>query len=109
MLLSTEDVSRFKMPVVDYGVGLPFAKRLDDDRLRIDHDLATLRGGEARKNICEIDDGQLARLLDGKDTTCDSALKGDAVLRCEGLIVGVGLAIDGVLKNRLPRWIVRKS
>jgi NOL1/NOP2/fmu family ribosome biogenesis protein len=97
------------LPVQDYAIGLPFARRLEDDRLRVSHDLVTLRGNAATKNVAELSDAQLDTLLEGRDTTCDPSLKGDVILRYSDLAVGTGLAVRGTLKNRLPRWIVRKS
>lgn len=109
LLLATREVADFRMPVQDYALGLPFAKRLDDDRLRIEHEAVALRGDKATRNVCAIDDAQLATLLDGKDTTCAPDLRGDCVMLHHGMPVGVGLARDGHLKNRLPRWVVVKS
>ncbi|TSC58104.1 MAG: 16S rRNA (cytosine1407-C5)-methyltransferase [Candidatus Peregrinibacteria bacterium Greene0416_19] len=109
LLLATEDVRDFRLPVVDYAVGIPFATRLDQLRLRISHELATLRGNEATMLIVDIDDAQLEELLGGRDTTCDASVRGDCVMKYRGIAVGMGLAKEGVLKNRLPRWIVRKS
>jgi len=109
LLLTNEEISDFQLPVTDYSVGLPFALRLDEGRIRLDHETAALRGMEATGNICMLDDQQLNELLDGKDTTCDPSLFGDCLLQYQGLCVGVGLAREGKLKNRLPRWVVQKS
>jgi 16S rRNA (cytosine1407-C5)-methyltransferase len=109
LLLATDEVAAFHLPVQDYAIGLPFARRLEDDRLRVSHDLVTLRGNAATKNVAELSDAQLDTLLEGRDTTCDPSLKGDVILRYSDLAVGTGLAVRGTLKNRLPRWIVRKS
>jgi 16S rRNA (cytosine1407-C5)-methyltransferase len=109
LILTTDEVANFKMPVADYSIGLPFARRVDTFRLRIDHEIATLRGAEATSNRAEISDDQLNALFDGKDTTCNPSLSGDVILMYKGLAVGVGLAREGKLKNRLPRWVVQKS
>lgn len=109
LVLTTEDVSEFRLPVSDYAMGIPFARRVDGDRVRIDHDVVTLRGHHATKNILEMDDALLETLLDGKDGACDPALHGDVVLRYRGVAAGTSLAKEGRLMNRLPRWIVRKS
>ena len=109
LLLATQEIAEFRMPVQDYALGLPFALRLEDDRLRLSHETATLRGRSATKNTCDLSQSQMHDLLDGKDTTCPVGLTGDALLLYKGMPVGVGLARDGKLKNRLPRWVVQKS
>lgn len=109
ILLATDGVANFSLPVEDYSLGLPYAVRLEGNRARIHHETATLRGGMATKNVLEITEGQLNELLDGKDFPIDSALTGDVILLCKKRPIGAGLAKQGILKNRLPRWIVRKS
>ncbi len=109
LLLATEDVAEFRMPVADYSLGLPFALRLDGGRIRLSHETAILRGAQSTKNICVLGDKQLDDLLDGHDTTCEPGLTGDVLLLHKTIPVGVGLARDGKLKNRLPRWVVAKS
>lgn len=107
--LSTEAVADFKLPVQNYSLGLPFALRLEGGRVRVHHEMMTLRGNEATKHSAPIDEKQLQDLLDGRDTACDTALDGDTLLLFRGIPVGFGLARDGTIKNRLPRWIVQKS
>jgi 16S rRNA (cytosine1407-C5)-methyltransferase len=109
LLLTNADVAKFRMPVADYALGIPFGKKIDDGRIRVDHDIAVFRGNMATKNACDITEETLNLLLDGKDATCDQTLKGDVLLRFQGMIIGIGLAKEGHLKNRLPRWIVQKS
>lgn len=109
ILLSTQEVAEFRMPVQDYSLGLPFAKRLDPDRIRITQELITLRGKEATKNALEISEKELAALFDGKDIPCAPEMRGDPILTFRGIPVGSSLAKEGVLRNRLPRWIVSKS
>lgn len=111
LLLANHDVAKFQMPVVNYSLGLPFGKRVTEKRqVRLDHDLVTLRGMQARESVCEIDEATLDLLLDGKDAKVESKESGDTILMYKGMPVGVGLFQDGgLLKNRLPRWIVQKS
>jgi 16S rRNA (cytosine1407-C5)-methyltransferase len=116
LILTNEDVENFSLPVQDYALGLPFARRLEhahtsgkEQRIRLDHDIATLRGERATMNVCELSQQMLDELLEGKDTHCDAVLRGDVILLYRGMPVGFGLAKDGHLKNRLPRWIVQKS
>lgn len=109
LLLSTEAVADFKLTVENYSLGLPFALRLDGSRVRVHHEIMTLRGAEATKHSAPINESQLQELLDGRDTKCDPALDGDTLLIYRGIPIGFGLAREGILKNRLPRWIVQKS
>ena len=114
LLLATQEVADFRLPVQDYALGLPFALRLqaghpDNDRIRLIHETATLRGASATRGTHIIDAHELDQLLDGKDLTCPNDLRGDIIVLHRGLPVGMALAKDGKLKNRLPRWIVQKS
>ncbi|MBI2636441.1 NOL1/NOP2/sun family putative RNA methylase [Candidatus Peregrinibacteria bacterium] len=109
VLLSTQDVAEFRLPVQDYSLGLPFARRLDPGRIRLSQELITLRGHEASRNILEISESELNALLDGKDIPCLADLRGDPILLFRGMPAGSSLAKDGMLRNRLPRWLVAKS
>ncbi len=109
LLLANADVAGFRMPVADYSLGLPFALRFEDGRIRLSHEAATFRGHLASMNVAALLDAELDLLLDGKDAHCDPSLTGDVILRYRDLAVGVGLAKEGHLKNRLPRWLVVKS
>lgn len=110
LLLTNKDVAAFRMPVADYALGIPFGKIVEPaKRMRMDHDIIAFRGARATETITEIDQATLDLLLDGKDATCDPSLSGDVVLIFKGMPIGVGLAKQGTLKNRLPRWIVQKS
>lgn len=109
VLLTTADVAHFGLPVQDFSLGLPFAKLLKDGRVRIAHEAATLRGHLATKGTLQLSEAQLSDILDGKDTTCDPALRGDMLLMAEGRCIGRGLAKDGLLKNNLPRLMIQQS
>ncbi len=109
LLVSTKEIAELRLPVQDYALGLPFALKVDDNRLRLIHETATLRGHWATKGTFVIDDTILNLFLDGKDATCDPDLRGDVILLYRGIPIGMALAKEGKLKNRLPRWIVQKS
>ncbi len=109
VLLTTYGVSDFGLPVEDFSLGLPFAKLLKDGRVRIAHETATLRGHEATRGTLALNETQLADILDGKDTSCDPALRGDMLLMAEGRCIGRGLAKEGLLKNNLPRLMIQQS
>ncbi|MFH0851199.1 MAG: hypothetical protein V1876_00415 [Candidatus Peregrinibacteria bacterium] len=107
VLLATVDAVEFPLPVTEYAFGIPFAKILTEGRFRIANDLASLRGHLATRSIIDLSDSQLSDLLSGHDSSCDPHLRGDMVLRSRGISIGVSLAKDGVLMNRLPRWVVK--
>lgn len=106
VLLTTADCQEFGLTVQDYSMGLPFAKGLKDGRVRLTTELVTLRGHMAERNVLEITESELGEILLGKDVPCSVDLRGDVILRYEGIIVGLGLAISGTLKNRISRWII---
>ncbi len=107
VILATREVLEFGLAVEDYALGIPFAKKLKDGRLILDHEMATLRGHRATKNVWEVDDESLKLLLDAKDCSCPKDLHGHTLLLYRGFCIGQGLAKEGHLKNNLPRWMVR--
>ncbi|MDO8649336.1 MAG: NOL1/NOP2/sun family putative RNA methylase [Candidatus Peregrinibacteria bacterium] len=109
LLLSTGEVGGFGLPVHDYSLGLPFARRLDSNRVRLSQEVATLRGAGATKNALTLNDADLNTLLHGGDPMCAGELRGDVLLLYRDLCVGSSLAQEGKLRNRLPRWMVAKA
>ncbi len=109
IILSTKDVRNFSLPVTNYSLGLPYAKRVGGSRFRITHDLAIRLGQMASCNVLNLGEEQMKELLNGKDTECSVDISGDTILLWNGLGLGLGLAKDGVLKNRLDRWLVQQS
>lgn len=120
LIITNEEVANFKLPVQNYALGIPFARKLEGGpsfapgasagrRIRLQHEIITLRGHEATKNILELSETDVDSLLDGKDIRCPAEMKGDPILKCGDLIIGTSLAKDGKLMNRLPRWVVAKS
>lgn len=106
LMLLTKDASAFSLPLEDYALGLPFCKVLPDKRVRISHELVTLRGNRASQATLAVTQEQCATLLKGQDITCDAGLYGDLLLFFEGICIGRGLAKNGILKNNLPRTMV---
>jgi len=107
LLLAGEDAYGFPLPVTEYAMGIPFAKILPDGRFRITNELASLRGHLAQSQVLELSQDQLESLLSGKDIPVDASLRGDTILRFGGISIGLGLAKEGTLMNRLPRWVVK--
>lgn len=107
LVIANREVESFGLAVEDYALGIPFGKKLKDGRVLIDHELATLRGQLATKNVWEVDDVSIELLLDAKDCDCPADLHGHTVLTYHGFGIGQGLAKEGRMKNNLPRWMVR--
>jgi 16S rRNA (cytosine1407-C5)-methyltransferase len=108
ILLTNEAVSRFNLATQNYALCLPYVKLQKDGRARLAHELVTFRGGMATSGICMVDDAQLSDLLAGKDTHCDSGLKGESIIKWRELSIGLGVAKEGKLKNWLPRRFVKQ-
>ena len=109
LMLSTLDVAKFRLPVQDYSLGLPFGKKLSDGRILLSHEMVTLRGNRATEQVLDIRDEDMEKLLGGQDVSCPPDVRGHMILRHDGIAVGHGLAKDGRLKNNLPRWIVQHA
>ncbi len=109
VLLTTHDASALPLPLAEYATGVPYAKNVGNGRYRITNEIVSLRGGMAEKQVMELSEGELSALLAGKDIPCSMALKGDTVLRFRGIAIGLGLAKEGLLLNRLPRWVVKNA
>lgn len=107
LVIANREVESFGLAVEDYALGIPFGKKLKDGRVLIDHEIASLRGHLATKNVWEVDDASLELLLDAKDCDCPADLHGHTVLTYHGFGIGQGLAKEGRMKNNLPRWMVR--
>lgn len=107
LILTSESVASFGLPVEDYAIGMPFGKRLKDGRVLIDHELATLRGQCATQGRMGLSHEQLEAILAASDIDCPLDLRGHTLLFFEGTCIGIGLAKDGRMKNNLPRWMVR--
>lgn len=94
------------------SIGLPYAKRMPSAegrpaRLRVSHELTTLRGHEATLGVITLDQASFEEILRGGNPSCDPSLRGDMLLVYEGMCIGRGLAKDGIIKNALPREVVR--
>jgi len=107
LLLTTEEAKQFPLPVQDFALGLPFVKGIRDSaHIRLTHDLVTLRGRFAQKNVYDLSDEEAAEILAGKDIPCPEELRGDIILRSQGICIGPAFAKEGNLKNRLSRQLI---
>lgn len=106
--LINEAASRFILPCPRYAFGLPMLKLQKDSRIRLTHEMITLRGKNATIGTLELVDQQKETIFEGKDAACDSALSGELILRWRGIPLGLGLAKEGMLKNWIPRVILKQ-
>lgn len=106
LILSTREVAEFSMPLIDFSLGLPYAKGLKDGRIRITHELVTLRGHEAKKHVFQLSSEVLQDVLHGKDIPAVSDFCGDVIFLYRGIPIGRGTAVEGKILNRLPREMV---
>lgn len=109
LFLATRDAVDFPLPVSEYACGIPYAKDLKDGRFRVTNDCVQLRGREARTAKMMLGDEELEDVLKGQDIACDASLHGDTVLQWKEIPIGISLAKEGKLLNRLPRWVVRQG
>lgn len=107
--MTTRTVAEFPLPLRNYSLGLPFGRRIVEGKVRLSNEFASLRAGRATKNVIRLTDDECEKILDGRDIPCDPALDGDCVLEWKGVTLGLSLARDGNLKNRLSRWVVQRS
>ncbi len=110
-----EAVVDFFLPVLPYMTGLPFAKNTTHGFPRLSHEIATLRGHEATKQVLSLSSEDLKSAFKGVNLKIEksSCEDGDVLLAMESpalkkhLTFGRGMLKAGTLLNRLPREIVR--
>lgn len=107
IVLTNREVAEFALPVKNYSMGLPIAKRLQGSEYRLSHDFVTLRGARATRNSVHLSEDECERVLKGETIPCDDALQGDVILMYKKMPIGMCLARNGKLKNNLPRSIVQ--
>lgn len=109
------DVLLLPLPVNPYLSGMPFAKTTTHGFPRISHEMATLRGHLATKQVLTLSEADLKASLKGTNVKVESsgcedgdvllAVKFDALEK--PIIVGRGMLKAGTVLNRLPREVVR--
>jgi 16S rRNA (cytosine1407-C5)-methyltransferase len=104
-----------RLPVAPYMSGLPFGKLTNHGLTRLSHEMATLRGHEATKQVLRLDAAQFKDVFQGKDLAQGPVGidDGDVLLAIEDpafdrpIVIGRGVLKGGKILNRLPREIVR--
>lgn len=115
LLILPESVLHFPLPLKPYYSGMPFGKLTDHGLVRLSHEMATLRGHEASKQILHLPESEMKKTLAGVSvaTSVEGFDDGDVLLGLEDnalsrpMIFGRGLLKKGAILNRLPREIVR--
>ena len=88
--------------IVRMGV---LAGELKNGRFTPDHALAMAYPASAFRAAVNLTDDALTQFLAGETVTCDSALSGWCPALAAGHPVGWGKAVDGVLKNHIPKGL----
>ncbi len=105
----------FFLPVNPYMGGLPFGKNTSHGLPRVSHEIATLRGSDATKQVLKVTEEEMRSVLKGVNISaspkdCDD---GDVLFSVHApsigrdLMFGRGMLKAGTVLNRLPRDIVR--
>lgn len=96
--------------------GLPFGKSTNHGLVRLSHEIATLRGLEAPKQVLTITESQMREMMKGMNLSVskpDGMDDGDVLLAVDFpalgriMVVGRGVLKAGIVMNRLPRDMVR--
>ncbi len=115
MMIVPQAAIDLKLPVNPYLAGLPFAKLTNHGLPRLSHEMATLRGREATKQVIVLSEDEMRQSLKGVNVRFDQASvrDGDALLAIDSpalgrpAIFGRGMLKQGTILNRLPREVVR--
>ena len=115
MFVLPEKMLHIKFEMTPYVSGLPFAKPTNHGLPRLSHEMATLRGAEAARQVLVLDEQALRKAIRGENLVVDSqdCDDGDVLLSYDTnplrrrIIIGRGLLKNGIVLNRLPREMVR--
>ena len=89
------------LDVADAGVRL--AKRTRSGGFKPTTRGIQIFGGEATRNLLELDGKLLKDLVEGRMVSAPEGWKGFVILKLAGRVIGMGLARDGRLLSQLPR------
>lgn len=115
LFLLPESYMHFFLPTNPYMGGIPFGKNTTHGLVRLSHEVATLRGHEALKQVLRVTEDDKNALLKGNNLEVQPKGfdDGDVLLSLEApslgrdLVFGRGMLKNGIVLNRLPRDIVR--
>lgn len=115
LFLLPQEYLDFFLPVNPYMGGLPFGKNTSHGLVRLSHEMATLRGADATKQVLRVSEEEMRSILKGVNIKASPAGydDGDVLFSVEApsiardLVFGRGMLKEGIVLNRLPRDIVR--
>lgn len=115
LFLLPQEYLDFFLPVNPYMGGLPFGKNTSHGLVRLSHEMATLRGADATKQVLRVSEEDMRLILKGVNIKATPAGydDGDILFSVEApsiardLVFGRGMLKEGTVLNRLPRDIVR--
>lgn len=115
LFMLPEDFLHFFLPVNPYMGGIPFGKNTSHGLTRLSHEMATLRGTEATKQVLRVSGDEMKSVMKGVNIPASPAGfdDGDVLFTVEApeigrdIVFGRGMLKAGTVLNRLPRDIVR--
>ncbi|MDD5055917.1 MAG: SAM-dependent methyltransferase [Candidatus Peribacteraceae bacterium] len=115
MMIVPQAAIEFRLPVNPYLAGLPFAKLTNHGLPRLSHEMTTLRGREATKQVIVLSEEEMRQSLKGVNVRFDqtNVRDGDVLLAIDSpafgrpILFGRGMLKQGTILNRLPREVVR--
>jgi 16S rRNA (cytosine1407-C5)-methyltransferase len=116
--VTTEELLDFRIPTTSYVTGLPYGKSTNHGLVRMSHEIVSLRGDRATKQMVTLTEDQFLQALKGVNLHVEAkgVEDGDVLLAVDypmqdgkplRIVVGRGLLKEGVILNRMPREIVR--
>jgi 16S rRNA (cytosine1407-C5)-methyltransferase len=115
LFLLPADFLKFPLLVNPYMGGIPFGKATSHGLTRLSHEMTSLRGHEATKQILRVSEEQRLDLFKGANLELspegfddgDLLFSIDAPAIGNDLVFGRGMLKNGTILNRLPRDFVR--
>lgn len=110
-----KSILKFYLPTNPYMSGLPFGKSTSHGLTRLSHEMATLRGLEATKQVVTLSESDIRDAMKGVNVKYEKPGMddGDVLIAMESaalghpIILGRGMLKNGIILNRLPREMVR--
>lgn len=110
-----ESILKFYLPTNPYMSGLPFGKSTSHGLTRLSHEMSTLRGLEATKQVVTLSESDIRDAMKGVNVKYEKPGMddGDVLIAMESaalghpIILGRGMLKNGIILNRLPREMVR--
>ena len=102
ILPETVPDARITLHVLRSGV---FAGEIKNERFMPSHCLYMAYAASCFRSSVELDRDERIRFLMGETFPCSPSLKGFTAVCCDGHPMGFGKAVDGIMKNHLPKGL----